>query len=339
MAGAKRVTIVEVAREVGVSPSTVSLVLRGDRSIPDPTVDRVRDAMHRLGYVYNRRAASLRDRQVRMLGVVVHDLANGVMTEIALGANMAARELGYVQLLAHTDDDPTSQHEVIHGLREYGVEGLLLSPTQGTTAAELSELRDAGMTVVLVGRGIEGGSVSCVRSDNASGVVSAVEHLHALGHRRISFVGGRPGTDTFQARSRTFVAAMGRLGLPVGEESIIASGQSPDGGREGLRVLLARRAGLPSAVMCFNDSVAIGVYEGLRAVGLRPGEDLSVIGFDDSEAARALYPALTTVSIGAQELGEQATRLLTRLLETKRSEPTEIVNPVRLVIRDSCTPV
>src|SRR5690606_15202348 len=122
----------------------------------------------------------------RMIGTVVHDLANDTMTEIALGANLAARNLGYVQVLGHTDDDLQAQREVIRGMREYGLRGLLVSPARGTRAADLTD----GMTVVQVGRELAEEGLSSVTSDSEAGVREALRHLASLGHRHVAFLGG-----------------------------------------------------------------------------------------------------------------------------------------------------
>ncbi len=325
------VTIVDVARHVGVSPSTVSLVLRNDPSISPPTVARVKAAIAELGYVYNRGAAALREAESKMVGTVVHDLANETMTEIALGANVALRERGYVQVLGHTEDDVSEQRKIIRAFREYGLRGLVISPARGSVSDDLAE----GMTVVQVARDLPDSGLASVRSDNEAGIVAALTHLVDLGHRHIGFVGGRPDTETFRQRRTAFDATLYRLGLPPGV--VVETPPTHEGGIEGIAQLL-RQETQPTAAVCFNDVVAYGVYDGLRELGLEPGRDVSVVGFDDIPTSRRLYPALTSVSIDPRSMGTQAVALLIDLMNGSYDGPTQILTPVSLVVRGSTNP-
>jgi len=329
----QRITIVDVGAAAGVSRSTVSLVLRGDRSISEATVQRVRAAMDELGYVYNRGAASLRESQSRVLGVIIHDLTNSVFSEIAVGIDSTARANGFVQFLAHSGDDVDHQRGIISSMREHGIAGLIISPAGGTPPGDLETLRAQGVPVVQVGRSVSS-SVSSVVSDNRTGVRLAVDHLIALGHRRIAFLGGRPGTETFATRADGFHSAMEENGLQHEARTVVSSAPSRTGGLVATERLLQENDGI-TAVCCFNDAVAIGLMDGLRRAGVAPGTDVSVIGFDDVPDAAMSVPSLTTVAIEPRRLGASAADAAIGLAAVEGAPERHVTAPVELVVRES----
>lgn len=332
-----RVTIVDVGAAAGVSRSTVSLVLRGDPSISDTTVQRVRVAMDELGYVYNRGAASLRQSHSRVLGVVIHDLTNSVFSEIAVGVDLASRAGGFVQFIAHSADDLDHQRSIIASMREHGIAGLIVSPALGTPASDLLMLEQQGIPVVQVGRSVTF-DVSTVVSDNRAGAALAVNHLAALGHRDIAFVGGRSVTETFASRLDGYHTALELNRLEFRATHVFESAPSRSGGLAATEGVLAAVPAV-TAVVSFNDAVAIGLIDGVRRAGQVPGRDLSIVGFDDVTEAAMTFPALTTVSIEPQRLGSKAAEMLIGLVGSDPREARHITVPVHLTTRESTFPL
>ena len=328
----ERVTIFDVARAAGVSTSTVSLVLRGKDSITPATTTRVRAAIDELGYVYHRGAASLRGTKPRILGVVIHDLANRVFGQLAVGIDRVSQSGGYVQFMASSTDDVGLQTSLIASMQEHGIAGLVVSPATGSTADDFAALTSRQVPVVLVGRTVGPSGLPSVVSDNVAGAEQAVNYLIGLGHRKIAFLGGLSGTDTFANRVSGFRNGLRSAGL--NDELVLSAPPSQEGGAAGIGKLMAT-PDPPTGIVCFNDEVAFGVFAGLRRLGKTPGEDVSVVGFDDVPEARSSFPALTTVSIDPQGLGELAGQLLIDLIE-QSDPPLHVVAPVRLKIRDSC---
>lgn len=335
-----RITVVDVAEAAGVSRSTVSLVLRGSPSISRPTQERVLAKIKELGYVYDRRAASLRASKSHIVGLVIHDLLNPVFAELAVGVDSVSQAEGYVQFLSHTADDVQRQQEVITMMQENGIAGLILSPAHGTRPRDLDALRRAGLPIVQMGRSVARAGIPYVVSDNRAGAAAAVRYLRELGHEEIAFVGGLTDSRTFQERVRGFREALHDTGAPDRPAPVIPAEPSRAGGGEAFEQL--RRQRLPTAVVCFNDAVALGVYGALREAGLEPARDLSVVGFDDVAEARSASPQLTTVAIDASAVGQTAARLLLRAIadasHTTKSRVRSVTLPVRLVVRHSCAP-
>ena len=333
----ERVTVIDIARAAGVSKSTVSLVLQASPLVNETTRAKVNAVIRELGYVYNRGAANLRQSNAKskIIGVVVNDLTNSFFAELAVGIDMVVQSAGYVQFLANTGESLDRQREVIASMREHGISGLILSPARGTDAADLKPLVAGGVPVVNVVRQIVGAKVSSLVSDNHAGAHAAVTHLAGLGHRRIAFFGGFPDTAVFSERLRGYRDALVDAGLEVSEELVIGSAPSRAGGVDAAERALSLPV-RPTAALCFNDAVAFGACDGLRAKRLEPGVDFAVVGFDDVIEAKAAVPALTTVSVDPQGMGRRAAQLLLKQINAGKADAEAIIGSVRLVIRQSC---
>lgn len=329
-----RTTVIDIARAAGVSKSTVSLVLQGSPLVNETTRARVSAVIRELGYVYNRSAANLRQAKSAIVGIVVNDLTNSFFAELAVGMDMVVQSAGYVQFLANTGESVDRQREVIASMREHGIAGLILSPARGTQISDLKPLIDSGIPVVLVVRNLPGAKVSSLLSDNYGGTAQAVEHLVGLGHRRIAFMGGYADTAVFEERVRGYRDALVRAGLQSGDDFIFNSAPSRAGGVAAVEKMLLRTE-RPTAAVCFNDAVAFGVCDGLRAARMEPGVDFGVVGFDDVIEAKTAVPALTTVSVDPQGMGQRAAQLLLKQINSAKVEPEAQVLSVRLVVRES----
>lgn len=333
----KRVTVIDIAHAAGVSKSTVSLVLQNSPLVNEVTRAKVNAVIRDLGYVYNRGAANLRqsNSKSKIIGIVVNDLTNSFFAELAVGVDTVVQSAGYVQFLANTSESLDRQREVIASMREHGISGLIVSPARGTEALDLKSLVASGIPVVVTVRNVAGAKVSSLMSDNHGGAFAAVEHLLALGHRRIAFLGGFADTGVFAERYQGYSDALRQAGISADAELVIGSAPSRAGGVDaiGRAVLLDER---PTAALCFNDAVAFGVCDGLRARRMEPGTDFAVIGFDDVIEAKSAVPALTTVSVDPQGMGQRAAQLLLKQINAGKADAEAIVSSVRLVVRESC---
>ncbi|WP_438752422.1 LacI family DNA-binding transcriptional regulator [Pararhizobium sp. O133] len=335
--GKERVTVIDIARAAGVSKSTVSLVLQASPLVNEATRAKVNAVIRELGYVYNRGAANLRqsNSKSKIIGIVVNDLTNSFFAELAVGVDMVVQSAGYVQFLSNSGESVDRQREVIASMREHGISGLILSPARGTEAADLKPLVASGIPVVNVVRQVAGAKVSSLVSDNHAGMRDAVRHLAGLGHHRISFLGGFPDTAVFNERMQGYRDALADMDLAVHDELVVSSAPSRAGGVAAIeRALMLRER--PTAAVCFNDAVAFGVCDGLRAHRLDPGEDFAVIGFDDVIEAQTAVPALTTISVDPQGMGRRAAQLLLKQINAGKADAEAIVGSVRLVVRQSC---
>jgi len=333
-----KVTVIEIAHAAGVSKSTVSLVLQGSPLVNEATRAKVNQAIRELGYVYNRGAANLRQSNAKskIIGIVVNDLTNSFFAELAVGVDMVVQSAGYVQFLSNSGESADRQREVIASMREHGISGLIVSPARGTDAADLKPLIAAGIPVVVVVRNVPGAKVSSLMSDNHAGAFASVEHLAGLGHRRIAFLGGFPDTTVFAERMQGYRDALVKSGLAADESLVVGSAPSRAGGVDAVTRAL-QLANPPTAAVCFNDAVAFGVCDGLRARRREPGADFAVVGFDDVIEAKTAVPALTTVSVDPQGMGRRAAQLLLKQISAGKPEPEALTGSVRLVVRASST--
>ncbi|MDD9993875.1 MAG: LacI family DNA-binding transcriptional regulator [Rhodospirillales bacterium] len=327
----------DLAREAGVSRSTVSLVLRDSPLVKRETRHRVEEAIERLGYVYNRNAANLRRRTSDMVAMIINDLTNPFFAELAFGLEEALEAAGYVSLMANTGEDPVRQRQVMETMREHGAAGFILCPATGTETRLVAAMSDWNVPVIQVMRWLPGVRLGSVVPDYALGMRMAAEHLLALGHRRIAFLGGIEGNVVTTERVRGYRAALDAAGIAPDPSLIVPAAVNPGGGIEALRAALALESP-PTAALCFSDVVAFGVLDASAAAGLKVGRDFSVIGFDDVAGARHTLPPLTTVAVYPGELGRRsAAALLRRIADPSEPPEQEILAP-SLVVRGTCGP-
>lgn len=337
---AAAVTIKDVAREVGVHPSTVSRALdpvRRDR-LGESVVRRVLEAAERLGYRPDVAAASLRSGKSKLIGIVVPDIANPVFSPIISGLERALSARGYALIVADQRPDRTDGHDLVQMLIARRVDGLVLANVALKDDAVERCLR-AQIPVVLVNRAEGQARVPSVVSDDMAGITLAVDHLIASGHRRIVHVAGPQSLSTGLLRRRGFMAAMRAAGLDPDEDDIEeAVAFTREAGLPAARSLLARRPDA-TAVVAANDLLALGVYEALREQGRRCPDDVSVIGHNDMPLVDLVDPPLSTVRISHHEMGERTGALLLDLITGTHQGALQIVTSPVLVARASTRPL
>lgn len=330
----RRVTLVDVAKEVGLSTSTVSLVLRNSPTIPERTRKRVHEAADRIGYVYNRRAAGLRSSQSGIVGVVVNDLTNPYFAEIVAAIQDAMSMKGMVVVLSNTAESLERQREFVDTMREYNVDGIVLCPSAGTSIEFIRHIQSWHRPCILFSRNLPDVEADYVGANNQQAVKLATEHLISLGHRRIAMVGVNDQISTGRERRDGYLSALKDAGIRFDEHIMISCPASREAGMQAITQLLDIPTP-PTATVCFNDILAFGVMLGLRARGLEPGRDFSVSGCDDIAESALWRPALTSVAISRQGIGETIVELLLSRLENVSSTPeTRLIEPV-LIPRDT----
>lgn len=330
-----RVTMIDIAKAAGVSKSTVSLVLQGSPLVKAETRARVNAAIDKLGYVYNRGAANLRQSRSNMVGMVINDLTNPFFAEMAVGIESVLQGSGYIPIMSNTAENPIRQIEVIRLMREQGVAGLIVSPARRTQAETFEGLTDSGIPAVLAMRRVAGVSLATVTPDNTLGGTLATEHLLSLGHRRIAMLGGFDDISVSREREEGYRRALDAAGVAF-DPALVVHGDSNRGG--GARALadVMRIASTPTAAVCFNDAVALGACLALQRRGIEPGAGFAIVGFDDVEEASLAVPALTTVAVDPKGLGERAAHRLVRAIETGQPIVQDYVGAISLVVRESC---
>jgi LacI family transcriptional regulator len=325
------VTMHDVAALAGVSISTVSLVLQDSQLISGATKAKVHGVAEELGYVYNRSAAQLRRRHSNAVAVVVNDLSNPFFVEALAGIERRLMLSGFVVLIANADNDLQRQDAVLRSMREQGVAGILMAPSQTTPASWLRKLGSWRMPVVLMVRSMGVTTFDFAGFENEMGAYLATQRILQSGHRRIAYLGGPPG-DVRMQRSRGFLKAIRQYDVPRRDDLMLSGAATRQFGFDGLHTLLRRQPGL-EGVVCYNDIVAIGAMAAASRLGLRPGVDLALVGFDDIRSSRHLNPPLTTISIDPEGFGAAVADLwLERHATPGRSQQVHLSLP-KLVVR------
>lgn len=327
----------DIAREAGVSQSTVSRALRRDPRVTEQTQLLVQEVAQRLGYVTNHAARSLKTRRTQTIGVVVADLRNPYFLEIVDALRDELHLAGYRTFLVSDQQGSDDGSELVDLLLG-SVDGVVFASAQSadTAATGFADLR---MPVVLVNREIEARPLDRVLSDYTAGGRLAAEHLVELGHRRIGLITGPSAMAVFRDREDAFRSTLAQLGVPFDERLRREGPFSYEVGEQLGTELMEVPEG-PTAIFCADDLVAFGVLDAAQRHGLKVPEDLSVIGYDDLTMAGWDRFGLTTIRQPMDEMARAAARLvLERIGETGDSaEPQRQVHPVRLVRRSSTGP-
>lgn len=326
-----------IAEHLGVSTATVSLALRDSPLVAEATRERIKRSAVELGYIYNRRAASLRTSRSGIIGVVVHDIMNPFFAEILMAIEDELGAHRQTFLLCNHRDDILIQTNFIDTLLQFGADGVILSPAIGTTAADIAKIEKSGLPVVMIARWVPGATAPVFRGDDKQGIRMATTHLIELGHRRIAFIGGRRETSTGRDRREGYLTAMREHGLEPDPAWQMGSQATRKAGYDSIRAMF--EAGIrPTGIVCFNDLVAIGVLSGLRSLGLVPGHDVAVTGYDDISEAEIASPALTTVWNGQQEAGRRAARAMLAILAGQPVARDKVLIAPQLRVRESTCP-
>lgn len=331
------VSLEEVAKLAQVSPATASRALSRPDMVAKETRERVLEAARQLGYQPNQLARSLRQRSSRSLGLIITDILNPFHATVAKGVQDAAEKHDYTVFLFNTDEDPEKERRALNALRGHLPQGLLIVPTPRTR--ENLKLV-ANLPTIELDRQSGTPGAHSVMVDNVGGARSAVEHLTALGHRRIGMIVGRLDITTAVERHQGYREALAAAGLPYREELVLPGNHREEGGRVAAHALLSRPPDeRPTALFVGNNEMTVGAVLAARELGLRIPEDLSIVGFDDSRWARTMQPALTVVAQPEYDIGFLACETLLSLLRHgKAVQPIRIRLVTTLIVRDSTAP-
>jgi DNA-binding LacI/PurR family transcriptional regulator len=324
------VTIHEVAKLAGVSPSTVSRTFTTPDLVHSDTLERVREIAERLGYRPNRAARGLITGKTGNIGIVVPDLANPFFPGVVKAAQARARESDFAVFLADSDEDPRAEVDLIRAMAKQ-VDGIVVCSSR-MSPAQLEQT--IGLTTfVFLNRRVPG--VPVVHMDSSDGVRQALEHLAALGHQRCAYLNG-PRNSWSNRERRRGLRAGAKLGLEIVEFGPFAP--VFEAGLQAADLLLASGV---TAVLAYNDLIALGVLARLADRRVDVPGDVSVIGFDDIALAGMGTPALTTVAMPTAAAGRAAVDLLISLLADGPNGdgvPTLRALRTQLIVRASTAP-
>ncbi|GAB3954876.1 LacI family DNA-binding transcriptional regulator [Kribbella albertanoniae] len=332
------VTLATVASNAGVSIATVSKVLNGRSDVSSATRARVQDLLAQHGYVGRRPETVVRES----VELFYQGAVNNYSVEIIQGVVVAGQAAGIdVVLNAHPRHESSATDRASRWIRELiaGGRRAAIGITSELTDADLAALARARLPLVVIDpANIPEPDVTSVGSTNFAGGMAATQHLLDLGHRRIAYLGGQPTSGCNQARLSGFRSAMEAAGASVPKNYIWQRDFLYDDGVAGGTVLLDL-PDRPTAIFAGSDEVALGVMEAARARGLRIPEDLSVVGFDDTQVARLASPPLTTVKQPLREMGAVALRTALRLAAGETVDSHHVELATTLIIRGSAAAI
>lgn len=323
----KGATIHDVARAADVSVATVSRTLNGIETVAAPTRDRVLRVAGELDYIPHSAARALSTRRTDTVGVVLPDLHGEFFSELIRGIDLAARGAGLHLLLSSSHGDAAEAAAALRAMRSRVDSMIVMIPSASVDLA-IAAGRGAGPMIFLGESGCSGDHPSFV-IDNYAGAFAIAEHLAQSGGRRIAFVAGPSDNIDARERQRGYCAAVRQAGA---EEWIVEGDFTEQSGRDAARRLLSD--GLPDAVFCANDMMAIGCLEALRDAGVRIPDDVALAGFDDIPIARYVSPALTTAAVPIAEIGRRALECCIDKIAGREPDGHRVFKP-KLVIRAS----
>ncbi len=337
-----KVTMTDVARAAGCSQATVSIVLKNAPGvrISAETRARVIQAARTLNYATTTMAHLATPdpgpaHGTELFGFVVDQLATSPEAVVAIeGARQAAWDEGGIIIAAQTMNDTEMEEKTIAALARSGVAGLVYMTIFTRKITLPSALTGLGLPIALLNCYSSDHRLPSVVPGEAEGGHAATRHLIEAGHRRIAMITGEPWMEAARDRARGYRRALSEAGIGFDPALVTEGNWSPSSGYENTRRLLAL-PDRPSAIFCQNDRMAIGCYEAIKDAGLHIPDDISVVGYDDEEISRHLYPQLTTVVLPHRLMGHWAIeRLKTQSSLTRDRHPQEVM-PCTLIARAS----
>lgn len=328
----------DVAKEAGVSVSTASLALNGSPKIHAETAARIKEVANKLGYIPNARARALVRKRTNIIGLVIPDILNSFYAEVSQAIENALRGYGYQLLLCNTSLGNPQELEYIQLAKQGVMDGIIFACTGSddplANKAELVKLAKHYLPVLLVNRQAPNSDLPTIDCDRFQGAYQATEYLCALGHQDIAFVGGFMSVGASYQRFDGYYQAMQDLNLPVHKKWALDGRFRAEIAYDQVQKLI-RENELPTAFLCSNDQMALGVIRCLAENSIAVPGEVSVCGFDDTRLSAFFNPALTTVKIPITEMGEAAAQAMVDLLDKKRIPKMQLF-PTQLVVRNSC---
>lgn len=327
-----KLTIKDIAREAGVSITTVSRVLNSkEEGMSKETREKVLQVMESLNYQPNKLARGLVTKRSNMLGLIVPNISNPFFPELCRGAEDEANNRNYSLIICNSDDQSEKEENYLRLLQEQQVDGILLSSKNRLSQTSKDQLRGGKIPYVLFDRGEEASNHPGVFLDNEKGGYLAGKHLVDLGHTNIACMTGPSEILNSQQRLIGFQHALKEASIELPATSILIGDFQMDTAYRIAKEFL-KHSNITAIFAC-NDLMACGIYRAAHELGIQIPEQLSIVGFDDIPLVTALIPKLTTVKQGTYEMGRKAIELLINELENNSSKG--VVFEPTLIVRES----
>jgi DNA-binding LacI/PurR family transcriptional regulator len=334
-------TIKDIAKRAGVSHPTVSRALRGNPLISDETTERIRRIAQEMGYHPSAAARSMKTNQTKALGVIVRNIDDPFFSEILQGIEDIAQPEGYSLFISSSQNEMDRERLIVKAMREHRVDGVIICST-AFSVSQSRELVGPSVPIVVVNNQAAEDYRYAIHHDDVDGSRQITRHLIGLGHRRIAYLGNSISGRTTLDRLSGFKQEMQAAERPILSEYIHqVPGGEPEHGLAGVNHFLDL-ANRPTALVCFNDMMAVGVLKGFQLAGIRVPEECSVTGFDNIVLSAYTAPPLTTFDQPKHFIGAEAARLLLGMLgpdsENNPNGFKSLTLKGRLLVRASTAP-
>ncbi len=330
-----RTTIKDIARELGVSPSTVTKALRDYPDVSEAMKKKTLDLAEKMGYVPNSVAQSLQSGASRTIGVIVPEIKHHFFSSAIDGIEDVAFREGFTVFVCKSNEDYKRESINARNLLSHSVAGIIVSVSQTTVdVGHFEEVMARKIPLVFFDRICDKLKTGTVIVDDREGAYSAVMHLVESGYKRIAHLAGPEHLNISRERLAGYKDALKKCGIPFDKKYVISGGLDEKDGIAGFGRLM-RLKPKPDAVFCVNDPVAIGVLLECKRNNVRVPGRLAIVGFSDNPIASQIDPPLTTVAQPAYEMGAAAAEMLIKEIENGREghAPGTIRLKTRLIIR------
>lgn len=330
----RKVSLKDLATELGVSISTVSRALKDSPEIGLALRERVKALAHERNYRPNPFAMSLLKNSPRIIGILVPDLVTHFYASIISGISDVARQHNYSVIITSSYEQYDREQQCLENLLNIRVEGIIACLSQETTDyAHFEQLAAQNVPLVFFDRICSKQLFSSVVADNVESAREATLHLLSTGSKRVGFIGGSNHLEIVKQRKHGYLEALRQWQIPIEKELVVCGKMTYDEGRDATRRLLALQP-RPDAILAMNDTLAFAAMKEIKQQQLRIPQDVALIGYTDELHANYVEPSLTAVTHQTYQMGETACRLLLQQLK-QREKPVQHVVPTHLAIRES----
>jgi len=330
----KKVTIEAIAHAAGVSPATVSRVLNNKRNVRPELAVRVKEVIATLGYRPNEIARGLVNGRASVFSVVVPDIDNPFFSKICKAIQDTIGKDKYSLFLYNSNGALDREKEIIEELAARLIKGVFLVAPRTPPKDILDLCKHYDILPVVLDARVESYRLPAVWVDNTTAFIEATEYLIRNGHRKIGFVAGPHIVANSEDRLRGYLLGLQRYSIEKAESLILESDYTIAGGYKAAEYMFEKIESQPTALICSNDLMAVGVMAYLRQKGIQIPDEVSIIGCDDIDVAGSLYPPLTTIVQPISKLGTVAAQLMLQYISHDELPPKVILH-AELVVRES----
>jgi len=330
----KKITIRDIAKEAGVCIATVSNVLNKREIVDKKTIEKVEKVISKYNYRINTSASSLRGKLSKMIGVIIPDSSNLVFSYVTKEIEKLARDEDYSLVICNSDYNLKNEIEYINTLKSRDVDGIISIPSEENMCI-FNNLNRSKIPVVLINREIKDSNIDFVMADCYNAIISVIDYLYKLGHKKIAYIDREINLTHSQKRLKGYKKGLLKNNLKF-QKSFYLKGNGfsiQDGYSDMVKFLDMNEK--PTAIIAFNDMLAIGAMRAILDRDYRVPDDFSVIGFDNSYIDEYLEPSLTSVTFERRQIAAESFKLLLNRMRGDKSAAKNVIIPLSLVIRKS----